>query len=386
MNDPRADEPKVDQEHPAEPAEQRGEDNPSQPDAPQVPAPESPAAPEGAPQASTSRSFSVVLGMFALLVAIAAVGGVVFTWWQVVEHREVIAEQNSEASETLADIRELVAATQERLALQEERLRTLNQETEERRREFDGLDAELRRARARLDSLAREDAGPERSPSLAEIEFLLLLARRELALGDNPKVALAALREADQRVARLDESGLVEVRAAINDEIAAVEAVADVDLEGIAMRLASLAGRVEGLPLRVSLAPEPREAGQAGDEAGWARLGRRIRAAATDLFRIRRTDAPAVPLLAPHESFFLYRNIELDLKSARLAVFARDRENYAASLAAARHGLAEYFETGDPAVQSLVAAITDLEERDVAPQWPEISRSLELLRTAGATD
>lgn len=383
MNDPRADEPKDDLEHSSEPVEEHGEDRPSQPDTPQAHAPEAPAA---APQASTGRSFSVALGMFALLVSIAAVGGVVFTWLQVAEQRELVVEQRSEASATLAAIRELVAATQERVAAQEERLGALDRETEERRREFDGLDAELRQARAHLDTLVREDAGPERSPSLAEIEFLLLLARRELVLGDNPRVALAALREADQRLARLDEPGLMEVRAAINDEIAAVEAVADVDLDGIAMRLASLAGRVDGLPLRASLAPEPRDSAEAADEAGWARLGRRMRSAAADLFRIRRTDAPVKPLLAPDESFFLYRNIELDLKSARLAVFARDRENYAASLAAAQHGLAEYFETGDPAVQSLVEAIVELEERDIAPQWPEISRSLELLRATGATD
>src|SRR5690606_1003368 len=111
-------------------------------------------------------------------------------------------------------------------------------------------------------------------------------------------------READQRVARLDDPALREVRAAINDEIAAVEAVASVDLEGIAMRLASLAARVEGLPLRASLAPGVPAARQADELSGWARLKQRVRAAAAGLFRIRRTDAPAAPLLAPDESFF----------------------------------------------------------------------------------
>lgn len=386
MNDPRADEPTDDPNGTSISAAEPAEETRPEPAAPEETGRASAA---GAAQASPGRSFSIVLGLFALLIAIAAAGGIAFTWWQVAEQQEIVATQRSEASATLADIRDLVEESEERLAVLEERLTTIDRSADERRDSLDAMDAELKQARARLDALSAEDtrdAGVERSPSLAEIEFLLLLARRELALADNPRVALAALREADQRVARLDDPALRDVRAAINNEIAAVEAVASVDLEGIAMRLASLAGRVEGLPLRASLAPDMPAARQADELSGWARLKQRVRAAAAGLFRIRRTDAPAAPLLAPDESFFLYRNIELDLRSARLAVLSRDARNFAASLAAARNALAEYFETGDEAVQSMIAAIEELEDRDVAPQWPEISRSLALLRTAGAPD
>jgi uroporphyrin-III C-methyltransferase len=338
-------------------------------------------------EASTARSYGVVLGFFALLVAFAAAGGSLYTWWQLGEQRVAVADERAEAAGRYADMRALVAAADERLAEQERQLRSLDRDADERRRRLEGLDAELRQARARLETLAREDAGPERSPSLAEIEFLLLLARRELVLADNPRVALSALREADQRVARLEDPGLAQVRAAINDEIAAVEAVAGVDLDGIALRLASLARRVEGLPLRGSLAPDPRaEAAADEDATGWDRLASRARSVASNLFRIRRTDAPAAPLLAPDESFFLYRNVELDLKSARLAVLSRDPANYAAGLDAARRALQEYFETADDSVRSLLEALDALEARDIAPAWPEIGRSLELLRAAGAAD
>lgn len=387
MNDPRAEQAG---EHDGEHDEASARADQEHREALTAPEPEPAAAPETPPPpavvapASTGRSFGVVLGFLALLVAFAAAGGVALTWWKITEQQDTAASQQADAARMLADIRALVATTQERVAAQEERLRGFDSEAEARRREIEGMDAELRQARARLESLAREDAGPERSPSMAEIEFLLLLAGRELALADNPRVALSALREADQRVARLDDPGLDEVRAAINDEIAAVEAVANTDLEGLAMRIASLARRVEGLPLRGSLAPEPRSAGEHGEEAeGWARVSRKLRDVGADLFRIRRSDTPATPLLAPDESFFLYRNVELDLKSARLAVLGRDQENYLAGLASARAALEEYFETSDEAVRSLLAGIEALEERDVTPEWPQITRSVELLRAAG---
>jgi uroporphyrin-III C-methyltransferase len=385
MNDPRTDDPREEGKTEDVRPEDTGRESEAQEQRTETLAGEG--EQDSPPQATTGRSIGVVLGFFALLVAFAAIGGVALTWWQVAEQRETVAGQREETSRTLGDIRDLVAATQERLAVQEERLGQLNNEANERRRKLDGLDDELRQARATLERLSREEAGPERSPSLAEIEFLLLLAGRELALADNPRVALAALREADQRVARLDEPGLSGVRAAINDEIAAVEAVAEVDFDGIALRLASLARRVDGLPLRASLAPDPLRAAQTDtEESGWSRLKDRMRSVASDLFRIRRTDTPAAPLLAPDESFFLYRNVELDLKSARLSVFARDQENYKASLEAARLTLTGYFETGDDEVKSLLAAIENLERQDIAPSWPGISRSLALLRSAGAMD
>lgn len=402
MNDPRTDEPG------AADAPPPGDIYADERDARAEPAP----APDSRepPRASQGRSFGVVLGLFALLVAFAAAGGVAFTWWEIAGQREVAARHQADAAAKLADIRELVAVTQarveaqeqrvaaqeERVAAQQQRLGEVDSETGEQRSQLHGLDEEMRQARARLEAFLQEaDAGrredqepAERAPALAEIEFLLLLARRELALADNPRVALAALREADQRVARLEEPGLGRVRAAINDEIAAVEAANQVDLEGLALRLASLARQVEGLPLRSGLDPRPGQPGavdQPGEEqAGWDRFVNRMRGATSDLFRVRRSDTPATPLLAPEEAFFLYRNVELDLKSARLAVLGRDPDNYAASLEAARSALQTHFNTRDEAVAALIDAIRDLEGREVAPRWPELHRSLDLLRAAGA--
>ncbi|NGX17358.1 uroporphyrinogen-III C-methyltransferase [Wenzhouxiangella sp. XN24] len=352
--------------------------------------PESSAAPAAAypavvPAASAGRSFGIVLGFFALLVAFAAVGGVAFTWWQVTEQQEVVAEKTSEAARDLADIRALVLETQARVAAQDERFSELRSEAEARRRELESLDSEIDEARERMESFAREDFPEERSPAVAEVEYLLLLAARELALADNPRVALAALRKADAQLAALDDPSFAATRRAINEEIAAVEAVADVDLEGLALRLDSLAGRIEGLPLHGSLSPEPLADASAGtEETGWKRFLARLRAVTADLFRIRRTDTPAAPLLAPDESFFLYRNIELDLKSARLAVLARDQENFNAGVEAARAALREYFVVEDEAVRAMLDALDELGTRDVTPEWPSIGRSLELLRETGA--
>ncbi len=412
MNDSRIENGEGTEETPA-PAEQRPEDTSPAADDPAGQTAESPGpaeTPDGGTAAATPaaaeppagedppppapppvppRRGGRTLAVLALVFALAAGGAAGYLAWLQMDQQEAIASQRADIAGRVADMRDLVADTEQRLAVQEERLGRLADQSESRGQAISDLRSGLRQARSRLEELSREEAGPERSPSLAEIEFLLRLARRELQLADNPRIALAALREADRRAARLDDPGLAEVRAAINDEIAAVEAVADTDLEGVALRLDSLAARVEGLPLKGALAPDLPGAdgdGEGDAQSGWRRMLEKARGVTARLFRIRRTDEPATPLLAPDESFFLYRNVELDLKSARLAALARDPANYTAGLDAAERSLRQYFQEDDSEVASLLRAINDLKRREIAPSWPEISRSLELLRADGAED
>jgi uroporphyrin-3 C-methyltransferase len=363
----------------ATPPESPPESPPEKVPADRPPPPPPPSSPSSPPPPAPKRGGA--LAVLALLLALAAAGGTGYLYWLWQQDRaaqETAAVRAAAATRNLDELRADLQAARERI-------REVEATQDERRQSVANLEEELRQVRNRLAAAAQEEASAERAPTLAETEFLLLLADRELRLAGNPRVALAALREADDRIARLDDPALAGVRAAVNDEIAAVEAVAQVDNAGIALRLDSLAGRIEGLPLRGALTPEPTAAGGNGaaPASGWDRFISRVRDAATGLFRLRRSDAPAAPLLAPDEAFFLYRNVELDLKSARLAVLAGDAANYAAGLGAARTALAEYFQDDDPAVAAVIAAIEELQQRDIAPRWPAISRSVALLRDLG---
>ena len=374
-------------EAPSEPPTEAPSEPPPADDIRPAPPPPPPGATPPGPSADgahgngTGQKRGGMLAGLALLLALAAAGGTGYLYWLQQQDRtaqEAAAARTADAARNVEDLRATLATTQGRI-------RDVEATQAERRQALASMEDELRQVRNRLAATAREEASAERAPSLAEIEFLLLLADRELRLANNPRVAVAALREADDRIARLEDPALAGVRAAVNDEIAAVEAVTSIDVEGTALRLDSLAGRIEGLPLRGALAPEPTSAaaGDAAAASGWKRFLSRVRSAASGLFRVRRSDAPAAPLLAPDESFFLYRNVELDLKSARLAVLAGDANNYAAGLGAARAALSEYFQTDDPAVAAVVEAIDELQQRDITPRWPAISRSVGLLRELG---
>lgn len=345
-----------------------------------------------AESSSAPRRSGGFLAFLALLIALAAAAGAGYLWWS--QQQEGAAENAA-----LGELREAASRNQRQLSALQERLEdrmgALDAAVEERRgaldtleRGLDSVEDEVARAQERLARLADTGQPAERSPSLADAEYLLMVASRELGLADNHRVALAALREADQRLRQLGDPSLLPVRQAISDDIAAVEAAADADTDGLAMRLGSLTDRVQGLPLKASLAPEPSGAGGEGATApsGWQRFKQRLADVASGLFRIRRMDAPPAPLLSPEESFFLYRNLELDLKTARLAAMENDQDNYQRSLDSARRAVEAFFLADDPAVQSFLSALDDLRTADVAPpEWPDIAETLELLRSVSET-
>ena len=114
-------------------------------------------------------------------------------------------------------------------------------------------------------------------------------------------------------------------------------------------------------------------------DSGFARLRRRIADFLAGIFTVRRTVGDAEPLLSPEQSFFLRRNLELELLSARVALLSDDASVYRASLGAARRWTDQYFDADDPAVGAFAEALQDLEKRRISTDYPDISGSLRVL-------
>ncbi len=325
--------------------------------------------------------FAAALAFLALVVAIGAGGLAGYHWWTA---RQAAASRVDQAAGLAATLRSTSEALEQRVGSLERQLTALEGEVAARQDRLSSLQQQLGRVDDRLSGLAASQqafAAPERVPGIADAEHLLVVANRELTLAGNHRVALASLREADARLAALDDPSLLPVRQLIANDIAAVEQAAADDGESIALRLGSLAGRVQALPIKASLAPEPEAGTSQADDSGWPRFKRRLLELASGLFRVRRVDQPAAPLMSAEELFFLQRNVELDLKAARLAAMAGDADNYTESLRSARQAVTSYFLQEDAAVESFVASLDELASRDVVRRWPDLSGTVELLRS-----
>lgn len=245
----------------------------------------------------------------------------------------------------------------------------------------DRLDA----TRLQIGKLSELVEGGSRRWRLLEIESLLLAANERLQLHRDPDGAKRALTLANRRLGVLDDPRLFGVRERVVDEIAALEALPDADVEGLALTLTELLDRVPELPLASDVPGNYPGAG-AGDEAlrfrerPWRHFLASVSEALEGMVTIRRTDETHRPLMPPEREFFLYQNLQLKLESARLALFRRDTASYRHALDAASRWLRTYFDGEDPRVAGALETLNDVRNVELAWEAPDIGGSLTELR------
>lgn len=218
----------------------------------------------------------------------------------------------------------------------------------------------------------------------AEAEYFLQTANSRLQLAGDINSALSALRAADERIGALGDPGLIKVRAKLTEEILAVEAVPQPDIEGLALALLGMAERVPDLPLEkgeVTTRYEPTPSNTDPDQlSGWDRAKAKVSGAFTDIVRVTPDDGSITAIMAPEDAYFIYRNLELNLNIARLALLRQDTENFKGSLETASRWLKQHFVNTDPGVSKMIARLDDMAETPINPELPDISDSLRMLR------
>lgn len=234
-----------------------------------------------------------------------------------------------------------------------------------------------------LETLYQELSRNRDDWSLAEIEQIVLIASQQLQLAGDVRAALLALQTADSRLQRVDKPQLIPLRKVIAKDIERLKSLPYVDTVGISVRLDTLLGQVDGLPLAMDVRPfAEREAAPPppAEESTWRRV---VREALTDfkqMVRLQKLDKTEVPLLAPEQAYFARENLKLRLLSARIALLQRDQVAYRADIRAARDWLNRYFDTQSTAVTRALASLRELADSPVNIEVPDIAGSLEAVR------
>jgi len=236
----------------------------------------------------------------------------------------------------------------------------------------------------RLNRLAALVDRSELGWTLAEVEYLLRIANESLQLRRDRLTAVAALKGADARLRELADPQLLPVREQLARELNALREVPDVDVDGIALRLADSSQQVEKLPVSGSHYEPPQAETKHPDATqaahSWKDLPHVIWSAITRLFRVREHDKPVGPLLPPERAWFLKENLRLQLAAARLALLREDQPAYRQALVTSTAWLKQWFDTEDPAVTAMAGELDQLAAVDIHPALPDISRSLQVLR------
>ena len=338
-------------------------------------APGTAAQPRGVLRAVLSSSVALLFAFVAIMVA-----GML--WWQYRQFYVSLDETDTAAAEALARVRAEQRALQDGLAEANDDLDTLRQLNTSLGERLDTLPGRFVALEERLDAVQGGSFDARGTLLRSEAEYYLTVANTELTLTGDYESAVTALELADTRLAEIANPELGPVRAAIAGELLALRSLRLPDIEGIVFGLGRLAGRADDLPLRadlpVSLATAADE--ELDAEPGLGRLWLAIKGTLLDLVRVERRDEPVPTILSAAERALSRRQLEVELELARIAALRGDEQAFLSGLEMAIGILRRDFDGAAADVEGALALLGELRSFDIAPERPDISGSLNLLR------
>lgn len=297
--------------------------------------------------------------LFTFLIAAGAAGASYYLWQELGAINSSIAysaqQTGSDIKSTREDLEKRLQESDDRIALLEQSLRAMQ-----------GKD--------NMDWL------------VSESEYLMRIANHRLLLERDVKSALVALKSADARLFETNDPYWIPVRQQLARDITALEAVQDVDVAGLSVRLTALGDAIVQMPIlkpernvKSPLTEPEKEKPQAKywDEV-WGDLKSRL----SKLIVIRQVDRPPGPLLEPEQAAYLQQNLLLKLEEVKLALLRDQAESYRDGLAAMKMWVETFYDTGNTATREVLKHLTALHEIQIDPPLPDISASLETLKAA----
>ncbi|HAZ88510.1 MAG TPA: hypothetical protein DCW82_05375, partial [Marinobacter adhaerens] len=89
---------------------------------------------------------------------------------------------------------------------------------------------------------------------------------------------------------------------------------------------------------------------------------------------------PVKPLLSPDQSAYARLNLQLMLEEAEMAVLRGNQPLYERALTKARTTIDDWYNASNPRVTALSDTLAELAGKNVDPELPDISQSLDLLK------
>lgn len=346
------------------------------------------AAPLAAADAGARRIRALSIAV--LLLALLAIAALFFAWR---------AEQRVRSSE-----RELVRR-------QEDSARQVTEATLVARQAQDGareaaakaalLEARLNEVaiqRGQLEALAQSVARSRDENLVADSDATLRAGLQQAALTGSAEPVVAALKQIDDRFARVNEPRLEPVRRAIARDLDRVKAASVADVATLSIKLEEAVRLVDELPLlsapdlRRDLArgatPRPAAAAPADAPASasgfgdWlsrsvGEAGRSVVEGAWNevrsLVRITRIEHPEAMLIAPDQAFFLRENMKLRLLNARLSLLARQSDAAQADVRWVKGAIERYADRSARRTQIALDLLLQVAQqaRQLAPARPD---------------
>ena len=321
--------------------------------------------------------------LVAILALIIAIALALWSWQQWNNHQAVMQTLQSLKQDT-AQLEDLYgdrgSQQSQRLQSLEEKLASQRELIATQQRQIDHNARELLEAgnRTRTDWL------------LAEAEYLLRIANQRLMIEKDIRGAMSALEAADEVLNESDDIGVYPVRQQLAREILALKGLTGVDRTGLYLTLEAAIDSIhqltdqalisENAPGFVVNAAQGESAGTGEEPGAVVQAWNKVKATLMQVVVVRRMDEPVKPLLSPDQSAYARLNLQLMLEEAEMAVLRGNQPLYERALTKARTTIDDWYNASNPRVTALSETLAELAGKNVDPELPDISQSLDLLK------
>ena len=373
-------------------------------------APPAQAASPSSPRPAGAAPAPVWLTLAAGVIAVAAVVMGAVLWQKLDRIQEELARRSLDSGAQATEARTLARQAQE--AARELSVRQAAMETRI---------SEVSLQRSQLEELMQTLSRSRDETLVVDVESALKLAQQQAQLAGTAEPLLAALRSADQRIARAAQPRLNPLQRAILRDLERIQVANLTDVPLLLVKLDELGRLVDELPLANGLSTSSLPAGAglaaspasasasagrassppsrtvvvvtatdsawslASDAKAWAtRLLGSVWREASKLLRVSRIDQPEAALLAPDQGFFLRENLKLRLLNARMGLLSRQTDTARADLGVADAWIGKYFDGSARKTQGAVQLLQQVQGQLKTSELPRLDETMAALATAAA--
>ena len=251
----------------------------------------------------------------------------------------------------------------------------LNQQTINIKENNGAFTHRLNQLTEHTDKLARKQNNHKTQWILEQSRYLLELAQLNLNYQHDIKATITLLQTIDNYIADLNLPSLTDARETLATDIAALQAVPQVDVTGIITQLNALYLKAANLNTKTTkiINSAPLKTKNNNTAKTWRQKLDDSWQALQKLIIIRHHDKPIRPLPTPQQHVLLIQRLQFLIQQAQWAVLHTNSNIYQESLQQAQKLINNYYSAKSPLTQSMLEQLESLEKININPELPTIA-------------
>lgn len=228
----------------------------------------------------------------------------------------------------------------------------------------------------------------QRQPSewlIHEAEYLIRIAARTLWLESDATAAISLLKNADARLADLNDPAFLPVRKLVHQDIKSLELMPVLHTDKIVLTLMAMNKQVAKLILPMvdvdTDTDNTTNQELSNDIHDWkSNLAKTWNKFVNDFIRVRQRDGLVEPLISPEQQQNLKQNLNLKIQLAIWAATEHENEIYQKALVDIQQWVTDFFELEETNNQHFLQSIAELQTQQVSYNYPSKLSSLAAVR------